>query len=103
MTDIWEIEKSYGFNPNKIGHDNRGWTVTDNVLIVITKDTDKYKGPGGLDHKFTKDNYPNFLWVSGDTLDPKILYYHYHLLDINQEEKRELWLEGQDKGGKKCR
>jgi hypothetical protein len=101
VLSLKEIKEKYGLNPNDIGHDNRGWTVIDDVLLVITKDTSKWEGLGGLDHAFTKEHYSNFLWVSGDTLDPKILYYHYHALDMKQEEKKELWLKNQEKGRKK--
>lgn len=89
--ELEEVKKVYGLDPNEIGRDNRGWSIVDGMLVIMTKDTDKFKKMEGAESCFMRDKYKNFIWVSCDIFDKRILYYWYHRLDATNREVRELY------------
>lgn len=86
LRDVEEIIKTYGINPGDIGKVNCGYTFKDGDLIVITKDGNKHRKFADIDREVT--NIKNFMWASGDILDPRILYYRFSPIDLTDEDTR---------------
>jgi len=80
------VIERYGIDPDTIGIINLGWSIIDEMLIVMTKD--KIHGSKSCEgnNKFT--NRDNFAYTSGDILDDRLLYYYFY--EIGKKPKREV-------------
>jgi hypothetical protein len=97
--DRKKVMEIYGIDPMKIGIKNCGWCIDSGDLVVMTKDTDKFKGISAFKQEFA--DHPNFLWVSLDLFLKDVLYYRFGKLGLTSEEKRARFAAETEKKGKK--
>jgi hypothetical protein len=78
--DVLEV---YGLDPDKVGHNNCGWCIQGEALVVMTKDKDHFSKHLNADPKWA--NLDNFMWVSKDLIDKRVMHYWFAPLGRKKE------------------
>ena len=91
VVDKATVEAIYGLDPEEIGRHYRWYFIDDGDLIVTALDSDKKNGLNWAHRESMQ--HTNFMWISGDVLDKRIIHYRFAPLGMTKAERRKRYEE----------